>query len=450
MKTLDNIPTGKVERAGKLVQTGVKIGRNYVKHYAKKMVNPELDQEELNEDNAADIYDGLKSLKGSALKVAQMLSMEKNLLPRAYVERFSLSQFSVPPLSAPLVRKTFKKYFGKYPEELFDAFQSKSVNAASIGQVHKAVHQGKELAVKIQYPGVRDSISSDLAIVKPIAIRMFNLQGSDTSKYFKEVEEKLTEETDYLLELEQSEEITRACAHLPHMKFPEYYREFSCDRILTMTWMHGEHIGEFTLKDFPAEEGNRLGQALWNFYMYQIHGLRKVHADPHPGNFLISPEGDLIAIDFGCIKVIPETFYVPYFELARAESLADDEFFTQKMWELEILTHSDGPKEQKFVKALFREMLELFTSPFHHDEFDFGDEVFWSQIANLSERYQKDETIKKMDGSRGSRHFLYMNRTFFGLYHLLHDLKAKVRINDALRYLDEEKALIPGRPAKAS
>ena len=138
MKTLDKIPTTKIERAGKLVTTGIKIGGNYAKYYGKKLVNPDLSKDELNEDNATDIYDGLKTLKGSALKVAQMLSMEKNLLPRAYVEKFSLSQFSVPPLSAPLVRKSFKKYFGKYPEELFDSFERDSVNAASIGQVHRA------------------------------------------------------------------------------------------------------------------------------------------------------------------------------------------------------------------------------------------------------------------------------------------------------------------------
>ena len=114
MKTLDSIPTGKIERAGKLVKTGVKIGGNYVKYYGQKLVNPDTTKDRLNEENAADIYDGLKTLKGSALKVAQMLSMEKNLLPRAYVEKFSLSQFSVPPLSAPLVRKTFKKYLGKH------------------------------------------------------------------------------------------------------------------------------------------------------------------------------------------------------------------------------------------------------------------------------------------------------------------------------------------------
>ncbi|MGB8704257.1 MAG: AarF/UbiB family protein, partial [Gillisia sp.] len=215
MKTIDKIPTGKLGRTGKMVQTGVKIGGNYLKYYGKKAFDSEFSREELDENNASDIYDGLKSLKGSALKVAQMLSMEKSLLPSAYVEKFSLAQFSVPPLSAPLVRKTFKKYNGKYPEELYDTFATHSVNAASIGQVHQAVKYGKKLAVKIQYPGVADSISSDLAMVKPIATRMFNLQGKDSEKYFQEVESKLLEETDYVLEVKQSKFISEACSHIP-------------------------------------------------------------------------------------------------------------------------------------------------------------------------------------------------------------------------------------------
>ncbi len=182
MKTLDNIPTGKIGRASKLVKTGVKIGGNYAKYYGNKLVSPNLTRDRLDEDNAEDIYDGLKTLKGSALKVAQMLSMEKNMLPRAYVEKFSLSQFSVPPLSAPLVRKTFKKYLGKYPEEVFETFEKNAINAASIGQVHKASLDGKPLAVKIQYPGIAESISSDLALVKPIALKMFNIKGKDSDK----------------------------------------------------------------------------------------------------------------------------------------------------------------------------------------------------------------------------------------------------------------------------
>jgi len=434
MKTIDKIPTGKLGRTSKMVQTGVKIGGNYLKYYSKKAFDPELTRDELDEDNATDIYDGLKSLKGSALKVAQMLSMEKSLLPSAYVEKFSLAQFSVPPLSAPLVRKTFKKYNGKYPEELFDTFAAQSVNAASIGQVHQATKDGKKLAVKIQYPGVADSISSDLAMVKPIATRMFNLQGKDSEKYFKEVEGKLLEETDYLLEVEQSKHISEACMHIPNLKFPQYYQDLSSERIITMDWMEGKHLSEFAKENQDQQKANKIGQALWDFYMYQMHYLKAVHADPHPGNFLVDKDANLIAIDFGCIKQVPEDFYKPYFELANKKNINDPEFFNKKLFELEILRTDDSAKEVKFFSELFYQMLSLFTSPFHDETFNFADESFWSNITALSEKYSKDTELRKMNGNRGSKHFLYINRTFFGLYNLLHDLKAEVNINDYKKY----------------
>ncbi|MGJ8762227.1 MAG: ABC1 kinase family protein [Polaribacter sp.] len=430
MKTIDSIPTSKIQRASKLVTTGAKIGVNYLKYYGDKITKTEDEAKaRLNENNAEDIYDGLKTLKGSALKVAQMLSMEKSILPQAYVEKFSLSQFSVPPLSPALVTKTFKKYFGKDPNEIYDKFNTVSINAASIGQVHKAEKDGKELAVKIQYPGVAQSIASDLALVKPIAIKMFNIRGKDSDKYFKEVENKLVEETNYILEVEQSKEIVAACKHIPNLNFPEYYADLSSDRIITMDWMHGVHLSEFYTDN--QEVANRLGQALWDFYMFQIHKLKKVHADPHPGNFLISPENELIVIDFGCMKTIPEDFYVPYFELAQKENIGNPTFFEEKLFQLEILRADDSNEELVFFRAMFHEMLSLFTQPFHQETFDFSDEVFFGKLSDLGAKYAKSTELKDMNGNRGSKHFIYINRTFFGLYNLMHDLKAKdIKINN--------------------
>jgi len=355
--------------------------------------------------------------------------MEKSLLPSAYVEKFSIAQFSVPPLSAPLVRKTFKKYNGNYPEELFDTFATQSVNAASIGQVHMATKNGKKLAVKIQYPGVADSISSDLAMVKPIATRMFNLKGKDSERYFKEVEGKLLEETDYILEVKQSKEISQACAHIPNLKFPMYYEDLSSERIITMDWMDGEHLSEFSTRNINENVANNVGQALWDFYMFQIHKLKAVHADPHPGNFLVDKNYNLIAIDFGCIKRLPEDFYVPYFELTKKENIENDEFFNLKLHELEVLKESDSEKEKAFFTDMFRETFTLFSTPFYEETFDFSNEDFWERLSNLSEKYSKDTKLRKMDGNRGSEHFLYITRTFFGLYNLLHDLDAKINVN---------------------
>ena len=435
MKTLDSIPTSKLERASKLVKTGVKIGGNYLKYYGESLAGSEEAKDRLNENNASDIYDGLQTLKGSALKVAQMLSMERNILPRAYVDRFSLSQFSVPPLSGPLVKKTFRRYMNALPEDIFDSFDYNAINAASIGQVHKANKDGKNLAVKIQYPGVAESISSDLALVKPIALRMFNMGARESEKYFKEIEEKLKEETDYLHELDMSVSITSKASHIPNLRFPSYYPEYSSERILTMDWMNGVPLGVFVNGEFDADVAQALGQSLWDFYMFQIHGLKAVHADPHPGNFLVNQQGELIVIDFGCIKEIPNQFYTPYFELANASAMEDQDLFLSKLYELEMLVESDGADEITYFTKLFREMLQLFTAPFNRDRFDFANPEFWDGIGKMAEFFSQDQTIRKMNANRGSKHFLYMNRTFFGLYNLLYDLKAVVDTKAYLKYL---------------
>ncbi|WP_452220904.1 ABC1 kinase family protein [Lacinutrix salivirga] len=432
MKTIDKIPTSKISRATKLVSTGAKVGVNYLKYYGDKITKTEAEaKDRLNKNNADDIYDSLKQLKGSALKVAQMLSMEKSILPQAYVEKFSLAQFSVPPLSAPLVSKTFKKYFGKLPSQIYDSFNLNSVNAASIGQVHLAEKDGKKLAVKIQYPGVADSIASDLALVKPIAIKMFNIKGKDSDKYFQEVENKLVEETNYVLEVEQSKAIVEACSHIPNLKFPNYYEDLSSERIITMDWMEGEHLSEFTAYNTDQSKADKLGQALWDFYMFQMHNLKKVHADPHPGNFLVSKNSELIALDFGCMKEVPDEFYTPYFELAKPEVINNPELFAEKMYELEILLKEDSKEELTFFTTLFHELLSLFTKPFHAETFDFSDPDFFNAISEMGQRFSKSTELRKMNGNRGSKHFIYVNRTFFGLYNLMFDLKAKdIKINN--------------------
>jgi len=432
MKKASKIPISKIQRASKLVKTGAKVGVNYLKYYGNKITeSEEVAREKLNKDNAEDIYDSLKDMKGSPLKVAQMLSMEKSILPRAYVEKFSLAQFSVPPLSEALVLKTYKSSFGRYPSDIYDEFDVKAYNAASIGQVHKAKKDGKDLAVKIQYPGVADSIKSDLAMLKPVVIRMFNMKGKTSDEYFYEVQDKLLEETDYILEVKQSQEIVDACKHIPNLKFPNYYPDLSSDKIITMDWMKGEHLSEFTNRNTNQETANKIGQALWDFYMFQVHVLKKVHADPHPGNFLVSNEGELIALDFGCMKTIPMDFYTPYFELAAKGTLDDEALFIGKMMELDILREEDSKEEFTFFKSMFHEMLSIFTQPFHAEEFDFSNEEFFGTIADFGERYSKNVELRSYNASRGSKHFIYMNRTFFGLYNLMFDLKAKnIKINN--------------------
>ncbi|MFT5877249.1 MAG: putative unusual protein kinase regulating ubiquinone biosynthesis (AarF/ABC1/UbiB family), partial [Dokdonia sp.] len=290
--------------------------------------------------------------------------------------------------------------------------------------------------VKIQYPGVADSIKSDLAMVKPIAMSMFNIPSKGSEKYFKEVENKLMEETDYLMEIEQSISISKACEKLPNLLFPKYYPELSSNRIITMDWMSGRHLSDFTKANDDKDSGQLVGQTLWDFYMYQFHYLKKVHADPHPGNFLVSESNELIALDFGCMKDIPENFYTPYFELASSKVFENKDVFHEKLLQLEMLKSTDSVSETEMFTEMFYEMLKLFTRPLSGDYFDFSDATFFDEIAQLGEKFSKNTELFKADASRGSEHFIYMNRTFFGLYNLMFDLKAEnVKINNYQNYI---------------
>jgi predicted unusual protein kinase regulating ubiquinone biosynthesis (AarF/ABC1/UbiB family) len=357
----NSIPTSKVERSAKFVKTGLQVGGNYIKHYSKKLFNPDLDRSQLNEDNATDIYTSLSELKGSALKVAQMLSMDKNLLPAAYTDKFSQSQYNAPPLSGPLIVQTFKKYFGKSPEQIYDKFNLRSTNAASIGQVHQAELNGRKLAIKIQYPGVGDSISSDLKLVKPFAFRLLGMSEKELDVYMREVEERLLEETDYELEVRRSIEFSTACANLQNVVFPEYFPSLSSKRIITMSWIDGQHLKEFLATNPSQELRNQIGQALWDFYNFQQHELRAVHADPHPGNFMITPEGKLGVIDFGCIKEMPEDFYYPFFSLTSTNLLDNKEETIKAFRELEMILPKDSPQQIEFYHTMYKQMIGLFA-----------------------------------------------------------------------------------------
>ncbi|MFN0047798.1 MAG: ABC1 kinase family protein [Cytophagales bacterium] len=435
MKEQLSIPTSKVERAAHFVGTGVKIGGNYIKHYTQKLVNKDITKADLDKDNAEDIYSTLSKLKGSALKVAQMLSMDRGLLPKEYQDKFQLSQYSAPPLSGPLVGQTFLKSFGKMPLQIFDEFELNATAAASIGQVHKASKNGKSYAVKIQYPGVASSISSDLRMVKPIATRLVGLNSRDADKYFEEVEGKLLEETDYELELKRSIELSEMCSHISNLNFPRYYPEYSSKRIITMDWLEGMHMKEFLLTNPSQEIRNQIGQALWDFYDFQVHKLKKVHADPHPGNFFFKSDGTVSIFDFGCVKEIPRQFYDSYFSLIDRDIYDDEKKVFEIYNALEMIHPTDTVAELEFFFPLFKTMIDMLTQPFTEENFDFGDETYFNSIYQYVDYISNLKEVRESVKARGSRHSLYINRTYYGLYHILFDLKAQVKTKINLQEL---------------
>ena len=234
MQEQDKIPTSKVERASRVFRTSMKVGANYIRHSAQKAVSKEVDEESFNRKNAEELFKLMSQLKGSALKIAQLMSMDNGLLPKGYAEKFAMAQNSAMALSAPLVMNTFNKYIGKSPNELFDSFKLNAVYAASIGQVHEAYKNGVKLAVKLQYPGVADSIHSDINLVKPLILRFIGVKESDVRQYFEEFEERLKEECDYELELQNGTQIAEACRNIPNLIIPKYYKDLSGKKILNI------------------------------------------------------------------------------------------------------------------------------------------------------------------------------------------------------------------------
>ena len=177
----------------------------------------------------------------------------------------------------------------------------------------------------------------------------------------------------------------------------------------------------------PSQESkNQVGQALWDFYHHQVHNLKQVHADPHPGNFIIREDNQLGIIDFGCVKVIPEDFYQGYFALMKKDMVLKAGEMDRIFYSLDFITDKDSEEEKVYFKGVFKEMISLLGKPFHVDRFDFANDAYFEQIFLLGDKISNDKMFKKSRQARGSRHGLYINRTYFGLYNLLNQLQAEV------------------------
>jgi predicted unusual protein kinase regulating ubiquinone biosynthesis (AarF/ABC1/UbiB family) len=426
-----SIPVGKVARAMKIAKAGTKMAQNTVAHFAKKSIGMEAKREDLDKNNARDLYRELGEMKGSVLKMAQMLSQDENLLPEAYQDQFKMAQYSAPPLSYPLVKKVFRQEFQKSPEEIFDHFEKDASHAASIGQVHVAMKDGQKLAVKVQYPGVADSISSDLKLVKPFASKVMGFNQREIEHYFSEVEMKMLEETQYSCEAAHGLRFSNMLSHRKELHFPKYFTAYSTDRILTMEYLEGQTLDVFA-KHASQAERNRIGKILWDVFDEQIRVHRSVHADPHPGNFQVGTDGRLQLLDFGCVKDIPESFFAPFFELMNPIILENPSQLEANLMQLDLIHPEDNPLEKKFFTEVYQDLILLLGRPFFQDRFDFGDPDFFRQIMSLSDRLQKSKIYKGSKKGRGQRDGLYVNRTYFGLYNLLRLLKADIQTGEAL------------------
>ncbi len=190
------------------------------------------------------------------------------ILPDEFIDVMAQAQYKVPPINKALVRSLIKKELSAYPEQVFKHFDNEAIAAASIGQVHKAtLKDGRDVAIKIQYPNIRDTIESDLSLAKIIFKKMVNSPNFD--KYFGEIKERLMEETDYVHE---GGEIEFFAGRYTSEKFitPRWIEELSTDKVLTMTFIEGQHLDAFLASNPSQDVRNHFGSCSGTFSMSRL------------------------------------------------------------------------------------------------------------------------------------------------------------------------------------
>jgi predicted unusual protein kinase regulating ubiquinone biosynthesis (AarF/ABC1/UbiB family) len=232
---MNSIPSSKLSRISVYGTTATKVGFNTLSHKAKKLINTKLSDEKLLEKNSKIIFEALTKLRGTALKMAQLLSLENGLLSPKYIKELEKSTYRVRPLNRAVVRKTIKSELGEYPENIFETFDTQAFAAASLGQVHKATDkEGNKLAVKMQYPGIDNTLKQDLEIIR-LSLKVMT-HSKVVIETLDEVEETLEEEVSYLTEAKNLKYFQEKMARKPVI-IPKVFPNYSNDKILTMEYL---------------------------------------------------------------------------------------------------------------------------------------------------------------------------------------------------------------------
>lgn len=259
---------------------------------------------DLHATTAQELVETLGRLKGASMKVGQLASfIDAGVLPPEirdlYQSVLGSLRDDAPPMNPKLVRQALKGEFDQEPNELFSEFSEKPAAAASLGQVHFAtLYDGRNVAVKVQYPGIVEAIKSDLAMtaaVKPLMPLL--APGLDAADAIAEIRQRILEECDYTLEAENLNTLAGNYAGHPFAWVPLSIPEFSSRRVLTMERANGVPFRE--IKRLPQAERDRVGEILFRFYYGSLHRYGFTSADPHPGNYLLMDDGRMALFDFG-------------------------------------------------------------------------------------------------------------------------------------------------------
>jgi predicted unusual protein kinase regulating ubiquinone biosynthesis (AarF/ABC1/UbiB family) len=295
-------------RTARVWRLTARNGGRYLVHRARRLANRGERRDDLDQQFAIrtsqDVARELGNMKGALMKFGQLLSFIMEALPDDAQKAMATLQSDAPPMAPALAAKMVTDELGRPPEQIFLDWQAVPIAAASVGQVHRAVtRDGRDVAVKVQYPGVADAIESDLDNAEAF-YRLgtaFVLKGLDAKGLVDELRKRMRDELDYELEAVSQTEFGVHFAGHPFVTIPAVDPATSTKRVLTSEWVDGMSWAEFeATAAAPARQ--RAGESIWRFAQHAVHRLRAFNGDPHPGNYKFSAHGDVTFLDFGLVK----------------------------------------------------------------------------------------------------------------------------------------------------
>jgi ubiquinone biosynthesis protein len=356
---------------------------------------------------------------GAFLKLGQLLSARRDLLPTSWIDELARLQDQVPPEPFTHVRSVIESDLGAPPEELFSELEEQPIAAASIGQVHRAVtRDGREVAVKVQRPEVAEQLEEDLQLLEAFLTAMKGmLPPSDYDSVVAELREMLRREVDYQEEARAMLDIAERLQGVPGVIVPRPILDLSGKRVLTMPLYRGEKIT--TALDGADEEGrSRVLGALLEVYLKQVLELGRFQADPHPGNFLVTGSGELVLLDFGCTRELGDEVRKSYVQLVRAFVTGDGACVESCLERLGFRTESGKPDT---LFAFAAALLDVFRRGTADGTLLFPTkEQLMQQAAGLMEAAQRDP-VTRVPGE-----FVMLARVFGALGGMLSHYRPRI------------------------
>lgn len=432
-------PVTKGRRFFKLAGMTAQIAGSYAKTRLKSMFQSDEDAERerhaAHELNGGRIARTLGELKGAVMKVGQMASIAGDLLPKELSDALRSLQREAPPVDFAVIARQIESELGSPPEVLFRRFEVAPFASASIGQVHRATtDDGREVVVKVQYPGVDGAVDSDLAQLKfalkaggfvKRASGLVNLKQQSLDDVFHEIRRGLYEELDYCNEADNVREFQRLHRDHPHVVVPEVVGERSSQRVLTLTFEPGDRIDELDARGYPQEVRDRIGVNLFTALLVQLFEYGLLHADPNPGNLAFRPNGDVVLYDYGCVKRIKPEIAAGYLQIVRAGLAEDYDGVEQGMLALGVRNPEGPPVDRAFYKQ-WRDVFALsFVAP---GDFDFGKATIHDEVIKLI-----PSALRAANSFQPPPELIFIDRTIVGHYGNLRRIGARGRFLDLLR-----------------